>query len=200
MMRRSIATKGLGRSYSAERTLTSLLGLLALLAGLAALLVGVETFGDARAHRSVIDPVAVDWLTTYPIAARIIAIACGVLLLLAGLWQVWRALRPERRPDIELDRTTGRDLTVTSNAIAEALRADAETIDGVSRVRARAVGTTAKPALRLHIWLREGAELTPVWEQLDNRVLARARQSLNLEGLPIAVRLELAASERRRVQ
>lgn len=200
MMRRSTSAKALGRSYGAERATTALLGLLGLLGGLAAFLVGVETFGDGRAHRPLLDPLAVDWLTTHPTAARTIAIAAGVTLLLIGSWLVWQSLRPERRSDIELDRASGRELTVTSNAIADALRADAESIDGVSQVRARSVGTTTNPALRLHIWLRQGAELTPVWQQLDERVLARARKSLGTETLPTAVRLELAASKRRRVR
>ncbi len=195
-MTRSVSAKALGRSTGTERTLTVLIGLLALLGGAAVIAVGAGWFGTYRADRSLVDPIALDWLSQHALAARIGAIVLGVLLLWLGLWWFFRSLRPEGRPDLELDD----DLVVTSSAISEAVRADAETIDGVGRARVRAVGDSDNPALRITLWLSEGTDLKRVWEQLDLTVLARARESLGVAVLPTAVRLELDTGAPQRVR
>ncbi len=195
-MTRSVSAKALGRSTGTERTLTVLIGLLALLGGAAVIAVGAGWLGTYRADRSLVDPIALDWLSQHALAARIGAIVLGVLLLWLGLWWFFRSLRPEGRPDLELDD----DLVVTSSAISEAVQADAETIDGVGRARVRAVGDSANPALRITLWLSEGTDLKRVWEQLDLTVLARARESLGVTVLPTAVRLELDTGAPQRVR
>lgn len=195
-MTRSVSAKALGRSTGTERTLTVLIGLLALLGGVAVIAVGAGWLGTYRANRSLVDPLALDWLSQHALAARIGAIVLGVLLLWLGLWWFFRSLRPEGRPDLELDD----DLVVTSSAISEAVRADAETIDGVGRARVRAVGDSDNPALRITLWLSEGTDLKRVWEQLDLTVLARARESLGVDVLPTAVRLELDTAAPQRVR
>ncbi|MGC7098844.1 alkaline shock response membrane anchor protein AmaP [Amycolatopsis lurida] len=197
---KSVASKALARSYRAERTLTSLVGLLALAAGVLALVVGLGWLGTFRARRAVLDPIAVDWLGREPVLAKIAAIVLGVVLFVFGLWWFFRSLRPEGRPDLELDRTAGQELTVTAAAISGAVRADAESVDGVSRARVRAVGDAASPALRMEISLREGADLKTVWQELDSRVLTRARESLGVDTLPTAVRIDLDASTKQRVK
>ncbi|NBH04441.1 alkaline shock response membrane anchor protein AmaP, partial [Amycolatopsis sp. SID8362] len=98
------------------------------------------------------------------------------------------------------DRTEGAELVVTASAIAEAVRADAERLDGVSRARVRAVGSRTAPALRVTLWLHEGTDLKSVWAGLDSQVLARARESLGLDALPTAVRLELDTAPAKRVR
>ncbi|MEV7554459.1 alkaline shock response membrane anchor protein AmaP [Amycolatopsis sp. NPDC089917] len=194
-MTRSVSAKALGRSTGTERTLTVLIGLLALLGGAAVLVVGAGWLGTYRANRSLVDPIALDWLLRNALAARIGALVLGVLLLWLGLWWFSRSLRPEGRPDLELD-----DLVVTASAISEAVRVDAETIDGVGRARVRAVGDKENPALRITLWLVEGTDLKRVWEQLDLTVLARARESLGVDVLPTAVRIELDTAAPQRVR
>ncbi|MBB5856981.1 alkaline shock response membrane anchor protein AmaP [Amycolatopsis umgeniensis] len=195
-MTRSVSAKALGRSTGTERTLTVLIGLLALLGGAAVIVVGAGWLGTYRANRPLVDPIALDWLSQNALAARIGAIVLGVLLLWLGLWWFFRSLRPEGRPDLELDD----DLVVTASAISEAVRLDAETIDGVGRARVRAVGDSDNPALRITLWLSEGTDLKRVWEQLDLTVLARARESLGVTVLPTAVRLELDTGAPQRVR
>ena len=195
-MSRSVSAKALGRSTGTERTLTVLIGLLALLGGAAVVVIGAGWLGTYRGRRPLADPLALDWLAQNALPARIGAIVLGVLLLWLGLWWFFRSLRTEGRPDLELDD----DLVVTSSAISEAVRLDAETIDGVGRARVRAVGDTENPALRITLWLSEGTDLKRVWEQLDLTVLARARESLGVEVLPTAVRLELDTAAPQRVR
>ena len=194
------STSALARSYRGERALTLAVGLLALLAGTAAIMVSFGWIGAYRAARPVIDPIAVGWLASQQLVSRIVAILLGLLLMVLGLVWFFRSLRPESHPDLALDNAVGKGLTVTAGAIANAVRVDAERVDGVSRAKAKMVGDRANPALRLSIWLREGSDVKAVWQELDERVLARARESLGVSTLPTAVRLELAATRRQRVR
>lgn len=194
------SSTALARSYRGERVFTTVLGVLAVLGGATALVVGQGWLGSFRAARPLLDPIAVDWLHEQQLAARIAALVLGLVLVVFGLVWFVRSLRPEARPDLDLDTTVGRGLTITAGAIAGAVQADAERVDGVSKARARAVGDSEHPALRLSLWLREGTDLRSVWQELDARVLGRARESLGVDTLPTAVRMELGAAQRQRVR
>ncbi|MEV4142482.1 alkaline shock response membrane anchor protein AmaP [Amycolatopsis sp. NPDC049691] len=199
-MSKSVAAKALSRSYAGERAWVFLVGLLALLGGALALVVGFGVLGEFRGRRPLLDPMALGWLGGHATLARIAAIVLGVLLVVFGLRGTLRSLRPEPRPDLDLDRTEGAELVVTAGAISGAVQADAEQLDGVSRARVRAVGSRTFPALRITLWLHEGTDLKGVWAELDARVLTRARESLGLDVLPTAVRLELDTSAPKRVR
>ncbi|MEJ2860195.1 alkaline shock response membrane anchor protein AmaP [Actinomycetospora flava] len=192
MSRRS--RKAVARSAGGDRTLTTLLGLVLVAASVLALLVSYGVFGSNRAGRPLIDPIAVSWVSTHVSATRWIAIGAGLVLFLVGIWWTLRSLRPEPRPDVSLSELPGERLTVEHAAISDAVRHDAETIDGVSRARVRLVGTPQKPALRIALTLVEGTDVRDVWADLDGRVLARAREAFAVSALPTAVRLELDAS------
>lgn len=194
------SSAALARSYQGERILTGVVGGLAVLAGAVAAIVGLGWLGAYRATRPVMDPIAVSWLAGHPLVSRIVAILVGLLLLVLGLIWFFRALRPEAQPDLALDRTVGKGLRVTAGAIAEAVQGDAERIDGVNRARARMVGDRTNPALRLSLWLSEGSDVKAVWQELDEKVLGRARDSLGVTALPTGVRFELAAARRRRAR
>lgn len=187
------------RSYRGERWLVSLVGLVSLAGGGMAVAVGAGWLGAFRARRPLVDPVAVDFLGAEPALYRAVVIAIGVLLLVVGLIFFVRALRPERHPDLVLERSPTQRLTVTSNALTEAVNSDCAAIEGVSRARCALVGDTDNPALRLHIWLREGSDVRAVWNEIESAVLSRARACLGVESLPTAVRVELDAAQRQRV-
>lgn len=193
------ATTPIGRSLAFERAVTVTVGALALLAGTAALLVGSGLLGRFRARRPVLDPLAVRWVRDNPNTAVALSIALGVVLLLVGVWWVTRSLRPESRPNVRLEGGPGGATTVTAAALTEAVRTDARNIDGVVRVRVRTAGGRRRPNLRVVLALHEGADVRHVWDELDRKVLSRARQALDFETLPTAVRLELDRAPRRRV-
>jgi hypothetical protein len=193
------ARKATARAAGAQRTLVGLIGLLGLAAGTAALVVGFGLLGANRAVRPVLDPIALDTLRPPEPLARAVALVVGIVLLVLGLLWAARALAPERRPNLVLDPSPDRRLEVSASAIAGALRADAETIDGVTRARARMVGTTAIPVLRLDLWLEKGTDVRDVYHHLDTGVLTRARDSLGVESLPTAIRIELDAAAPARV-
>jgi hypothetical protein len=194
------ARKATDRPAGAQRSLVGLSGLLGLVAGAAALVVGVGLLGANRAARPVLDPIALETLRTHQTFASGVAIAAGVVLLILGLLWAVRALAPERRPNLVLEPSPDRHLEVSASAIADAVRADAETVTGVTRVRTRMVGTTVTPVLRLDLWLEDGTDVRNVYHDLDTGVLTRARSSLGVESLPTAIRIELDAAAPARVR
>lgn len=194
----STARAALARSYRAERVFLTVVGLLALLAGSAALVVGLGWLGRLRAQVPVADPMVLDWLGDHHLWAQIGAVLLGLLLLVLGLVFVIRSLRPEAHPDLELDHTATSGFRVTASALAHAVQADVEQLDGVSRARARVVGDRRHPALRLNLWLREDSDVKSVWHELES-VLDRTKGCLGVTSLPTAVRIELDAAQRQRV-
>lgn len=188
-----------GRTARVDRTVTALLGMLAIAAGAAALLVGAGVFGPDRARRSVIDPKLLTQIEQNRELTLGLAIGLGVVLALLGSWWALREVLPERRPDVALESSPSRQVTITAGALSSAIREDAGSIVGVARTRVRMVGNADCPGLRLTLWLNEGADVRGVWTELDSRVLARARHALDVDVLPAAIRIELDAAERQRV-
>jgi hypothetical protein len=185
------AHAAIARSAAGDRSLAVLVGTLLLAGGTLVALLSFRVFGTARAGRPLMDPVVVDVLRANPLAARLVAILAGLLLVVLGLVWAARSLRPERRPDLVLDGGPDTAIVVTASAAAEAVATQAATLPGVGRARARLVGTEAAPALRLTLWLADDADVRDVLARLDDEVLATARASLGLTALPTAVRLEL---------
>ncbi|MBW4717466.1 alkaline shock response membrane anchor protein AmaP [Saccharothrix obliqua] len=177
----------IARSYRTERVCATLLGLVALLVG-----VGAVVLHARHVNRPVLDPTALDWARDHLLWVRVGLLLLGLLLVVIGLRWVWRAVTPERHPDLTLER----DVVVTSGALADAVRADAEAVEGVSSARVKVIG---EPALRMKLTLRQGADVRVVWRELDG-VLGRAREALGVSTLPTAVRLDLAARSRQRVR
>ncbi len=193
------ATKATERAAGAQRALVGLLGLLGLAAGAVALVVSFGLLGADRADRPVLDPLAVDVVGSHQSLARVVAILAGVVLLILGLLWVARALHPGQRPNLVLDSSPEHHFEVSVSAIADALRADAEAIDGVSRARVRLAGTTATPVVALTLWLANAASISVVCHDLDTWVLTCARDSLGVESLTTAVRVELDSTTPSRV-
>ncbi len=190
----------IGRSLGFERSLLTVIGLVLLLVGALALVVGAGWLGRFRAQRPVLDPLATRWAGANDVWVYGIGIALGVVLVLLGVWWLLRSLRPEGRPDLRLTGDGESSATVTSTALTEAVRTDAENVTGVSRARVRMAGNDQRPNVRLTLSLQEGTNVRHVWEELDDKVLSRARQALGTEELPTAIRLRLDRAPRQRVR
>lgn len=188
-----------GRSLGFERSLLTVLGLVLLLAGALALVVGAGWLGRFRAQRPVLDPMVTQWITGHRPLTYVVAIIAGLVLALLGIWWLLRALRPEGRPDLQLHGDSEGSATITSSALTEAVRTDAENVTGVTRAKVRMAGTTQRPNVRLTLALQEGTNVRHVWEELDDKVLSRARSALEVEAMPTAVRLQLDRAARQRV-
>lgn len=188
---RKRSRSAVARSAGGDRSVLVLLGLALLAAGVLVALLGHGVFGADRAGRPLLDPVVVDLIRAQPLPARIIAIVAGVLLLVLGLSWAAGSMRPERKPDLVIDRGPTTAITVDAAAVADALAAQAAALPGVGRARARMVGTEDAPALRVWVWLSDDADVRDVLERLHDQVLTAARISLGIAALPVAVRLEL---------
>ncbi|MBB5958351.1 hypothetical protein FHS29_004959 [Saccharothrix tamanrassetensis] len=177
----------IARSNRTERVCAAILGTVALLVGAGALALHLR-----RVDRPVLEPRVLDWARDNLLLSRIGAIVLGLLLIVVGLRWAWRAVTPEKHPDLALED----GVVVTSGAIADAVKADVEQVDGVSSASVKVIG---EPALRMKLTLRQGADVRAVWQELDG-VLGRARNALGVTVLPTAVRLDLAARARQRVR
>lgn len=198
MSRRSAAA--MVRSARTDRMVATVMALIALTGGVTGLLVGTGVFGTAAAERPLVGPIVVGWVAAHRQGALGIAIVAGLLLVWLGLWLVLRSVRPERIPDLVLDPSPAAGLTVTAAALSDAVRTDAETVPGVARARVRLVGDAADPAMRITLWLQQGADLRAVWDELDAGVLGRVREALAAATvIPTAVRIKLDTASRQRV-
>jgi hypothetical protein len=187
------AQAAIARSTAGDRSLAVLAGLVLLVAGTLVALLSYGVFGTARAARPLLDPMIVEVVGAQPLVARLVAVAGGLLLAVLGLVWTAHSLRPERRPDLVLDGGADTAIVVSAAAVAEAVAAQAAALPGVGRARARLVGTESAPAVRVTLWLTDDADVRSVLARLDDEVLATARDSLGLDDLPAAVRLELDA-------
>ena len=190
------ARAAVARSLAGDRSLAVLIGTVLLAAGVLVALVSYQVFGTARAGRPLLDPIIVDTLRAQPTLARGVAVAGGLLMVLLGLIWTARSVRPESRPDLVVDGGQPETrIVVSAGAAAEAVADQADALPGVRRARVRLVGTEQAPALRITLWLTEDADVRAVLDRIDDTVLASARQSLELDALPVAVRLELDAPD-----
>jgi hypothetical protein len=164
-----------------------------LAAGTLVALLSYGVLGAGRAARPVLDPLVVEALRAQPVLTRIVAVAVGLALAVLGVVWAARSLRPESRPDLQLAGGPDTRIVVEATAVAEAVGQQAAALPGVGRARARLVGPEQRPALRLTLWLADDADVRAVLAALEDRVLAPARESLELDALPVAVRLELDA-------
>lgn len=179
------------RSSGGDRALAVLVGLVLLAAGVLVALLSYGVFGAARAGRPLLDPMIVDWMRAQPLVARLIAIGTGVVLVVLGLVWAARSVRPEQRPDIQVEAGGDTEILVTSAAVGDAVAAQALLLPGVGKARARMVGSARAPALRVELWLADDSHVADVLDALETQVLAAARTSLGIAELPVAVRLEL---------
>jgi hypothetical protein len=190
--------RAVARQVGGDRGRLGVLGLLLLLAGAGAALLGYGIFGTGRAARPLLDPMIVDSLRANPTLWRWVAIAAAVVLVALGLVWTARSLRPERRPDLVLESSADTSLLVTAAAVSDAVAERTGALPGVAKVRARMVGKGASPALRLTVWITDEADVAALCRQLDGEIVTEARTALGLAHLPVAVRLELDAEDHKR--
>ncbi len=190
--------RAVARSAGGSRWGITLLGLVLLAVGVLTVLLTLGVFGENRPQRPLLDPMVVEFLAANQLAARIVAIVAGLLLLVLGLVWAVRSLRPERRPDLVLDGGPGTDIRVSSSAAADAVAEGASGLSGVARARARMVGSASAPAVRATVWVSDDADVGDICRRLDGEVLAEVRGALGLAAIPVAVRLELDSSSQKK--
>ncbi|NHD17445.1 MULTISPECIES: alkaline shock response membrane anchor protein AmaP [Actinopolyspora] len=191
---------GVSRPLAFERAVTSIVGVIALAAGVLALLVGSGVLGTYRARRPLLDPLTRSWVISNPGIALAVAAVLGIVLVVLGVWWITHALRPEARPNLHLGGGAAGRTSLSGSALSEAVRADAHEVTGVVGVRVRTTGTPEHPGLRMVLSLRDDTDVRQVWDELDHKVLSRARSALETDSLPTTIKLELDRSRGQRVR
>ncbi|MER7436404.1 alkaline shock response membrane anchor protein AmaP, partial [Pseudonocardia alni] len=187
------------RSAGGARGGLVLLGVVLLAVGVLTVLLVTGVFGQGRPQRPLLDPVVEQFLLANGTAARLVAILAGLVLVLLGVWWTARSLRPESRPDLVLDGGPDTEIRIGASAAADAVADGAATLPGVTRARARMVGSTSAPAVRATVWVGEDVadgEVAEICRRLDAEILPGIRDALGMADLPVAVRLELDAARR----
>ncbi|MGI9093704.1 MAG: hypothetical protein ACR2FF_09795 [Mycobacteriales bacterium] len=188
------------RTNRLNRVLLVAIGTVVVLAGAGGVLLGRGVFGAATARRTVVDD---DVARPFDQNASWLWWTIGgvslVIALLALYWLLVQ-LRVERVTAVALPPRPNGDSSVAATALTGAIRGQAEAVDGVVRARARLLRDRRDPELMLNVWLREGADLDAARRELEQVVVAQARESLGLPRLPTWLRIEFDAADRTRVR
>ncbi|GLZ08609.1 hypothetical protein Acsp03_60750 [Actinomadura sp. NBRC 104412] len=169
----------------------TLLGLILLAAGVAALARGLGAFGGTAASEPLITGAmrryAAEQAWFWPVVA-----ACGVVLALLGLLWLMAQGRSERLPALTLDEDTGEGSThLSDKAVTKALEDEIAAYPGVRNVSARLLGRSKRPRLRLNVTYGWDADLVALRRRIDEEAVDRLRTALERESLPTVVRLSL---------
>lgn len=168
----------------ANRVLLGLLGLALMAAGATALLAGRRSPHAVLLSRAD----RVRWRDEGWWWPGLIA-ALSVLALLA-LWWVLAQLRQRRLHDILVPLDDGTGASLRGRALEAALRADAESLSGVSHAHIHLHGRRTAPRARVGLLLDPGAEPAETLRRLESETLTQARTSAGLVRLPTEVRLK----------
>ncbi|MFB4319730.1 alkaline shock response membrane anchor protein AmaP [Actinomadura sp. 21ATH] len=174
----------------------TLLGLVLLAAGAAGLARGLGAFGT----RAAADPLITERMRSFagdqgwfwPAVA-----ATGVVLALLGLAWLLAQARSERLPGLALNPGgAGGSTRLSGKAVTAALEDEIGDYPGVQGVRARLLGSSARPRLRLHVAYRRGTDLAELRDRIDREGVTRLRAALERDTMPAAVRLRPAAGKK----
>lgn len=174
----------------ANRVVLLVIGVILLVGGLAALLVGLGVFGSDRAEQPVLTGEASQFADDnafwfWPLVA-LVAIIVGLL----ALWWLLIQARSNRVPtvDLEQDRTRGRT-RVHADAVTDAVADEIESYRGVTSASARLVESSLGPRLSLRVNLDGRTDIGEVRRRVESQALAHTRTALSTDELP--TRLEL---------
>lgn len=177
----------------ANRTGLILLGVVLLGVGGVGLARGAGLFGDETTQvfssdvRSFADDNAWFW--------PVIAAAAVVLALLGLLWLIAQ-IRTHRVPELamEPDPDGGRT-RLSAKAVTGALQNEIEDYPGVRRVRARLLGSSRNPELRLNVTYGQRADPAELRRRIQDEGVPRLCAALERDSVPTVVRLRLVPKE-----
>ncbi|MFF4321769.1 alkaline shock response membrane anchor protein AmaP [Streptomyces sp. NPDC001568] len=179
-----------------NRTLLGIIGLASVAAGVM-LLTAYRPLGGryaplltARTRHRYGDPDGWWWWA--------VVAALGLCVLLA-LWWLLAQLRRPRLAALEVDTGDGGFALLRGRALESAVAAEAEALDGVARCRVALRGRRDAPALRIALELEPYAVPADALAALRGPVLAHARDSAGLPGLPVEARLKVSSHHAQRV-
>jgi len=179
-----------------NRFLLIVFALVLIAAGLVGALAGLGALGPVTQHGSLVsNRVGAyfgrngDWL--WPV----VAVAAGVLALLALRWLTTLLFSTDRAGDLPLpgDRSAG-GTTLVPAALTGAVAAEIEGYSGVRSARSRLIGDSGAPTLVIVATVEAGADLPALRRRIETGAVRHARQALEDPELP--VRLDLSVTDR----
>jgi hypothetical protein len=180
-----------------NRVMLLLLALLLLAAGLDAGAASLGLFGHFTQHSKLtVNPTSRYFAAQGAWLWPVIAVAAGIMTLLALRWLVALLFSTDRAHDLPIGTggPAGRT-TLAGGALTEAVTEEIESYRGVDSARARLVGDSYHPGLVVTTTLEETADLVALRQRIENEALTHARSALDSPTMP--VRLNLTVTTRR---
>ncbi|MEU6062062.1 alkaline shock response membrane anchor protein AmaP [Streptomyces sp. NPDC047097] len=115
----------------------------------------------------------------------------AALMVLALIWLLAQLRRP-RLAEVLVDTGDGEGAVLRGRALEDAVAAEAEAMDGVSRARVRLTGRRTAPAARVSLLVEPYAAPGEALTRLADGPLRHARESADLPALPAEARLRAA--------
>jgi hypothetical protein len=129
------------------------------------------------------------------------AVAAGAITLaLTGLTWLLAQRRPHHLPpDLTMEPNPSQGETrLWARAVTKALEADIKEYPGVQGARARLLGTSTHPHLRLNVTCGDHADLAALRRRIADEAIPRLRMALEHDTLPTVVCLRPVAVEKPR--
>ncbi|QEV22165.1 alkaline shock response membrane anchor protein AmaP [Streptomyces alboniger] len=111
------------------------------------------------------------------------------LVVLLALWWLSAQLRRRRLAEVLVETGDGEGALLRGRALEQVLAGEAEVLDGVERAHTALTGRRGTPRARVDLVLTPDATPSEALHRFSSEVLARARDSAGLAGLPATVRL-----------
>lgn len=183
-----------------NRLVIALIGLILLVCGVGAALLGFRVFGADRGEQPVLDPTVADfaerndwfWLVV-AVVALVVAYLCLRWLLAQGKSNRLGAL------SIGEDTSEG-STTVPASAFTGAVEREIEDIRGVQRASAHLSGSSTDPQLSVRIGLDGRVPTREVHRQVIDVVLRDARAVLATDSLPTRLEFTVAKASQRDIR
>ena len=183
-----------------NRAVLSLLGLVLVGAGAAALALHYGAFGDDERDENLINSDTRDLWGDRSWLWWVVAAASLLVGLLALRW-LREQLRAPRVGNADLERRSPEGVTrLRASGAANALEQDLEQVRGVKSASARMVGDGSEAKVDLRVDVNEDADVDRVRQQVEEYALPRFRRAVEVEALETDLRLDLAPPAGRRVR
>ncbi|QVQ54932.1 hypothetical protein J4H86_15350 [Spiractinospora alimapuensis] len=172
-----------------------MVGLVLTVGGAGALAAGLGLFGGALASSTLGD--AVSPLAGLAWVPYVIAVVAVIVAVLALRWLLVQGRTPSiDRFRVATDPGEGRT-EVMGASLSQALEDGVGRCPGVSRARARLIGSLRQPRVRLDVVLTDDADPRAVWEYCATEVVPRARETLEVDELRTVIRMSVLPAGRR---